>query len=171
MHRIRRVALVAVIGGSLTAAFVAISTATFTDQVMSENNIFTAGTLFMSVDGECGPPDRTGGGGGAGGGAACSITTADLSVADLQPGDSASHVFTIVNEGSVAGELSVVATATGDCFDATVTGPTSTSLAANGEVGDETTATVEVALPLASGNECQGDTSTVEVTFDLVQAP
>lgn len=54
------VAALAILAFSVTA-----TTATFTDQATSTGNVFTAGTLLMSVDGVCGA--RESGGGGAGG--------------------------------------------------------------------------------------------------------
>lgn len=160
-----------VVIGAVAALMTATSMAVFTDQVVSEANTVSAGTLFLSVDGDCGPPDRTAGGGGTGGGDGCETDTAALNVTNMRPGDTASHQFTIVNEGSLPGALSVDAEVTGDCFDATVDGPLLATLTASGEPGDETTATVDVMLPITADNACQGESATVTVTFDLEQLP
>jgi predicted ribosomally synthesized peptide with SipW-like signal peptide len=163
-------AIIGVAATMITAA----TSALFTDQVVSEGNTLTAGTLLLSVDNNCGlTPDtgaRTAGSGGTGGGTACQTTDFAWTPAttNMAIDDTASHEFTIVNDGSLDGTLTISQViAPTDCFILTSTPPAPATLIAGGS----TTFTVSIELDPPSGddNDCQGDTATVTVTFDLVQ--
>jgi predicted ribosomally synthesized peptide with SipW-like signal peptide len=172
-------AIIGVAATMITAA----TSALFTDQVVSENNALEAGTLFLSVDGDCGPPGRTDGGGGDGGGAACDtdpfVWTGTFD--NMAIGGTVTHTFTIVNEGSLPGDLAVTpeisAESPAGCFSIAVTTPGASSLAAsNGAAGgaDETQYTITATLDAAGtadDNDCQAATATATVTFDLEQQP
>lgn len=162
---------------AVAAVVVTAATAAFTDQAVLGGNTFQAGTLYMSVDGEC--DDREYGGGGAGGAGVdgntgCELTGAVTATA-LKPGDPATeHEFVIVNEGSLAGTLSATPSALVDedhaacalSFWTVVTGPLSeTALAPAAQA----TYPVSVALNGDAPNACQGATLTLTITFDLVQ--
>jgi predicted ribosomally synthesized peptide with SipW-like signal peptide len=179
--------------GVVASLIVAATSATFTDQVTSNANTFKAGTLLMSVDSHCGDrvyggdatPAVTGTTGGAAvdGNTGCDISTVTFGSGDqnnMKPGDSVSHGFEVVNNGSLAGTLSASAstikvykadgtTVSTSCVasDWTVTTPTGTAaLAAAGS----TTQTVSLTLNAEAGNGCQGQIAKVDVTFHLVQA-
>lgn len=186
MNRKKSIFLSLAIIGVAATMITAATSAVFTDQVVSTSNQMTAGTLFLSVDGNCGtgdsPTARTDGSGGAGGGTACADSfTWTETVTNMKIGDTASHTFTIVNDGSLAGTLTATPTFSAetpaDCFSFTTTTLGSGSLAAsNGGTTDETTYALVVTLD-ASGavdppldNDCQAATATVEVTFNLVQS-
>jgi predicted ribosomally synthesized peptide with SipW-like signal peptide len=169
----------------LSAMFVLIAgttSATFSDQVVSSGNTFSAGTLYMAVDGDC--TGRQYGGGGVGGpgvdgNTGCSMV-ATFSAGPIAPGEApVGHTYSIVNQGSVPGTLSASVSPTVDADHPGCTtgdwsftsGPLSaTALEANGGATDSATFPVSVALLPTAPNACQGAELTVDVTFDLVQA-
>ncbi len=159
--------------GVIAAMVTASSMALFTDQVVSTSNQVSAGTLFMSVDGDCGPDPganttRTSGGGGDGGGSACGTTFEFTeNVTGMAPGDEASWEFTIVNEGTLDGLLTVSAELDDDsCFEVSLA-PTVTDAPLATTASTEVEVIVE--LPEEAENDCQGAEATVTVTFDLEQ--
>lgn len=158
-----------VVIGAIAALVTAATMAVFSDQVISDGNTFAAGTLYMSVDGECGGP-RTGSG-GDGGGDPCNLTSVAFTVTNMQPGDSSSHPYAVVNEGSLPGTLTVSASETdaSNCFNVTIDDDGPTNLDANGGANDSTTVTVTVELPESANNTCQAASGSVEVTFTLDQ--
>ena len=174
----RRAAGTALIVLGLLWTVGATTSATFSDRAQSTGNTAGAGTLFMSVDGQCG--SRPSGGGGAGGpgsdgNTGCSLPAAFTANGLIPGGAGASHTYTIVNEGTLAGDLSGSANVTVDAGHAGCAGtnftviagpPSATTLAA----GATATFPVSVALAAAAPNACQGASAEVTVTFDLVQA-
>ncbi len=156
----------------VVATFIAASTtATFSDEATSNGNSFTAGTIFLSVDDNCGlTPDtsaRT-----EGSDTAC-VRGVALTVGNMKPGEAAStHTFDIRNDGSLAGlfDVTITATPTGACavgsdwiVSSNVTGET---LAAGGV----TTYVLSVALDSSAGNECQAESLDVDIVFRIDQS-
>ena len=161
------------------AALIATSTmASFSDEVTSDDNSFTAGTIFLSVDDNCGSEDaeaplasesqdRT-----AGSDTVCARGAA-LTISAMKPGDAAStHTFDIRNDGSIAGllDVTVTATPTGTCavgsdwlVSANVVNQ---ALAAGGT----TTYALSVTLDSSAGNECQGESLDVDILFRIDQS-
>lgn len=162
---------------AIAAVVVTAATAAFTDQSVVNGNTFQAGTLLMSVDGQC--ADRESGGGGSGGAGADGNTGCELSgvvtAGPLAPGDlPTEHSFVIVNEGSLPGTLSATPSATVDIDHpgcalsewTVITGALSETALGPGE---QAFFPVSVALNGDAPNACQGATLTLAVTFDLVQ--
>lgn len=178
--RRKSVLLSAMVLGLVGALIAASTAATFSDQAVSDGNTFEAGTLYMSLDGQCGTREYGGSptDPGVDGNTGCSVT-ASFTATDMVPGGQpVSHEFTIENLGSLPGTLSASTAVTVDAghpgcaasnFIVTNGGLSTTSLAANGGA-DTATYEVSVALDANAPNACQGATGTVTVTFDLVQA-
>ncbi len=155
------VATVAVLISASTAA-------SFTDSVTSNGNSFTAGTLFLSVDANCGKtPDaqpRTSGS------AVCSRGIA-FSATNMKPGDPATtKTIPVRNDGSIAGTLTttqaVVYSDSVNCGAANWTissPPVAAPLAAAGT----TSYAASVQLLASAGNGCQAQSATVNITFAL----
>jgi predicted ribosomally synthesized peptide with SipW-like signal peptide len=185
--------------GVVAALIAAATTATFTDLVTSSGNSFQAGTLLMSVSDqaeganpECG--NRTFGGdlsdpgtGYTSGGVdldnheGCPITDMALTATDLYPGAPAvSKDFTVKNEGSIAGDLTVsvenasVEDASGgtQCGVGNFTILPASPVVQNSLAGgaSATPVTVSVAMNDNAPNVCQNATLTFDVVFHLVQA-
>lgn len=165
--------------GVAATIMAAATTATFTDMVTTGEDSFEAGTLYMSVDGQCG--DREFGGTetdpGADGNEGCVLEDA-FSAGPMAPGDEVSNTFDIVNEGNLDGVLTVTTnptvtgagndTCTEDAFTIVTTPETITDVTL--AAGTSTTYDVSVQLDEDAGNECQGASLTLNVTFSLVQA-
>lgn len=155
--------------GAIAALLTAATSASFSDAVTSDSNTFTAGTLFLSVDANCGPaPDsqpRTAGN------TSCSRGVS-FSASNIKPGDAATTKAIVVrNEGSVGGTLTTTQTVT--YSDGTNCGasnwtissvPASAGLAA----GASTTYNASVQLKSSAGNGCQGQSATVDISFGIV---
>lgn len=155
--------------GAIAALVTAATSASFSDTVTSEGNTFSAGTLFLSVDANCGlAPDalpRTSGG------TSCSRGVS-FSASNIKPGDAATTKAIVVrNDGSLGGTLTTVQTVT--YSDGTNCGgsnwtissvPVSASLAA----GSSTTYNASVQLKSTAGNGCQGQSATVDISFSIV---
>lgn len=177
--------------GVVASLIVAATSATFTDQVTSKSNTFTAGTLYMSVDSLCGgrtyggdstPATTTSGGAGVDANTGCDVGTVTFTgQGNMKPGDTVSHNFTVANQGTLAGTLTASAgtitvykadgttlSATCHASDWTVTVPSgSTPLAASPA---STTQAVSMMLNSTAGNGCQGAVAKVDITFHLIQA-
>lgn len=154
--------------GAVAAIVTAATTASFSDTVTSNGNTFVAGTLFLSVDGNCGvSPDAQARTSGA---TTCSRGVS-FSASNIKPGDSATTKAIVVkNAGSIAGTL--VTTQTVSYSDGTNCGasnwtissaPASTPLAAGGQ----TTYNASVQLLSSAGNGCQGQSATVNLSFAI----
>lgn len=171
--------LVSLMTIAAAVTLIAVATmATFSDQVRTGDMTFTAGTLFMSVDGECG--DRVYGGQpgdpGVDGNEGCTLSTT-VAVGPIAPGDPAwEHTFEIVNEGNLDGLLTATVTTPTidpghpDCDASNFIVNTDTLTDAPLAAGENTTFDVSVALDEAAPNVCQGAELTLSITFDLVQA-
>ncbi len=140
--------------GVSAAMVTAASMATFSDQVVSQSNEITAGTLYLTVD-DCAR------------GSVSDACETSFQLKNVQkPGDSESATLKVVNSGSVAGDLSAKAELSNNsCFSVKVS-PTNGSLAG----GANTDVTVTVSMPSDAGNECQAAKTDVTVTFDLEQS-
>jgi predicted ribosomally synthesized peptide with SipW-like signal peptide len=173
MNRKKSIFLSLAIIGVAATMITAATSAVFTDQVVSESNELTAGTLFMSVDNDCGPGDagtaRDSGGDGTSG-TPCSTTTTSFNVTNMTPGQAVTNIFDIVNEGTLAGTLTGTAVLANEvptgCFSVTAGGTlASTPLAVAATVQH----TVTVTLLETVDNDCQAAAADVVVTFDLAQ--
>ncbi|MCA9830279.1 MAG: SipW-dependent-type signal peptide-containing protein [Dehalococcoidia bacterium] len=154
--------------GAISAIVLVATGASFSDTVTSDGNTFTAGTLYLSVDGNCGPaPDaqpRTSG-------ATVCSRGVSFSASGIKPGDPATtKAIVIKNVGSIAGSLT--STQTVSYSDSTNCGaanwtissaPAVTALAA----GASTTYNASVQLNAAAGNGCQGQSATVNMSFSI----
>lgn len=178
----RSILLSLMVIGAVAALITAATSATFTDQVTSTANTFTAGTVNLTADGNC--PD-------AGTTTGCSYSAVNFTMpaGGLMPGQSVHHDYTIANAGSLnftyattttphapgsganiwtcnSSAVSVVVTG-GD--DAAGGGSINGSGATTGSKTPDTV-TVTVSMPLAADNSCQGATGTLDVVFTATQA-
>ncbi len=156
----------------VVAALIATSTmASFSDQVTSNDSSFTAGTIFLSVDDNCGlTPDTQARAEGSD--TVCARGVA-LTVGNMKPGDAAStHTFDIRNDGSLAGllDVTITATPTGTCAvgsDWIVSANVDNQALA---AGGTTTYVLSVALDSSAGNECQAESLDVDIVFRIDQS-
>ena len=165
----KRSILLSLMTVAVVAVFISASTAaSFTDSVTSNGNSFTAGTLFLSVDANCGKaPDAQPRVSGA---IVCSRGVA-FSAANIKPGNAASTKAIVVrNDGSLAGTLTttqaVVYSDPVNCGAAnwTISAPPAAGpIAAAGTI----TYNASVQLLAAAGNGCQAQSATVNLTFAL----
>ena len=155
--------------GSLGAMYGFASGASFSDVVTSNGNTFAAGTLFLSVDANCGKtPDAQARTSAA---SSCSRGVS-FSASAIKPGDSpTTKAIAVRNDGSIGGTLTT--TQTVNYSDGTNCGPTNwsissppapTSLTAN---GGNTTYNASVQLLSSAGNGCQGQSATVNLSFSI----
>lgn len=154
--------------GLVAVIVTAATSASFTDSVTTNGNSFTAGTVFLSVDANCGhAPDaqpRTSGARPCSRGVSFSATK-------MKPGDPATTKKIVVrNDGSINATLTttqtVVYSDSANCGAANwaiSTAPSAAPLAAAGT----TTYAASVQLRLAAGNGCQAQSATVNITFAL----
>jgi predicted ribosomally synthesized peptide with SipW-like signal peptide len=145
------VALVAIVAGATYAVF--------SDQVMSDIQTFSAGTVDIDVNGQ----DHM------------FVTTFDLT--DMEPGESSSQVITINNTGSLAVNYEVYVDYGYDPDDLFhCDGANSLQAWASpntgGPIASEGNAsvTLQALLPLAAGNNCQDKSGKLRVTVHAVQA-
>lgn len=185
--------------GVVAALIVAATTATFSDQVTSTGNTFTAGTLQLSTTGtanDCssrvhgGDTATTNGQGqGVDGNTGCATgiitfstggSTANGSACpgNLAPGDvcTPATAFSLKNIGSLNGKLDTVSANV--TMDAAHTGCATTNFTVGGlpSTGAPINAGATLATPItltfasSAPNACQGAIATVDITFHLVQA-
>jgi predicted ribosomally synthesized peptide with SipW-like signal peptide len=177
----RSILLSLLVIGAVAALITAATAASFTDEVTSNGNTFTAGTVNLSADTLCKNEPVVGNPIGG----PCNIGIVTFTGAgNLKPGDSVYHEFTVANEGSLGfSYATTIVNKSGDIFAcdspnyATVTitgGGTAHPLGAGtGSIaasGSSQTVRVTVELPPAAGNDCQGDTGQFDVKFVATQS-
>ncbi len=160
----------------VVATFIAASTtALFSDQVTSNNNAFTTGTIFLSVDDNCGSlvaeplesQART-----EGSDTPCA-RGAFFTVTNMKPGQAAStHTFDIRNDGSLAGllDVTITATPTGTCAVGSDWIVSANVVDQALAAGGTTTYALSVQLASTAGNECQSESLDVDIIFRIDQS-
>lgn len=172
----RSILLSLLVIGAVAAMITAVTTATFTDQVVSEGNQVQAAIIQIAVDGDScargtGATDLDNNAAGDG---TCQTTAGGFTASTLLPGESDEYTFEVENVGNRSGDLSVTisnvvytpAACGASNWDISVTsGAPVTALAA----GASTNVTVEAALLSTAGNVCQNASVEFDVVFDFVQ--
>lgn len=154
----RRILFSLVVIVAATALLAGFTYAVFTDQVMSDKQTFSAGTVNIDVDGEDVEFETT------------------FHMSNMEPGDSSSQVITINNKGSLGVLYYVYVDYEYNPSDIWRCDPNGYSLQAWAApdagvlaAGASTNVTLNALLPLAAGNDCQGKTGTLRVTVHAVQ--
>lgn len=182
----RTIALALVALSAFAVMAFTVSTAAFSDSVPATGTV-AAGTLFLSVDDNCGlaaplgaiaPAETTPRTNGA---TACPALPFSFSITNLVPGGpAASKTFGIENDGTIAGSLTIslgAITFPAGCGigNWVFTGfggaaiPLTAGVAPENGGADFVSHTITVALAVTAGNGCQGAALTVPVSIDIVQ--
>ncbi len=167
--------------GLIAALITTATTAVVTDTVTSTSNVFTAGVVDLTADGGCDEDAAPYGGPCNIGVVAFNIGTG--SQANLKPGASISHDFTVASDGSLPFTYAVTLTKDAGtlwtCSAAIVTATSSVTAAGADTVANaipssaaaqNETVRVTVSMPLAAGNTCQGVSGQLTVTFVATQS-
>lgn len=148
--------------GAVLLAFGAITYAIFSDNVASDDQVFSAGTVDLKVDGEDDFFDTS------------------LDMEDIEPGDNKSQDVSVTNAGSLSVNLWNWIYTWGDLFNCDPN-PAANMLVEKAlkndsdsnpeylEPGGTEVYTLTARLPLAAGNLCQGKTGTMRMFFHAVQ--
>jgi len=149
--------------GAVVALVAGITYAIFSDNVASDDQVFTAGTVNIQVDGKDEFFDTT------------------LDMPNMEPGDCRTQQVTVKNVGTLDVDLWNWIYTWGDIFNCDPNPncnmyvqktliedhtPPKEKLYAN---GDYEVYELEACLPLCAGNLCQGDTGTMRMFFHAVQ--
>jgi predicted ribosomally synthesized peptide with SipW-like signal peptide len=171
----RSILLSMLVIGAVAAMITAVTTATFTDQVVSEANEVQAGIIQISVDGDScsrstGATDTDNNADGDG---TCKTVAGGFTATKLLPGESDEYTFKVENVGNRTGDLTVsIGTPTytpaacgASNWDISIDDSTHT-IAAGGSVNVKVTAE----LVSTAGNACQNASVEFDVVFDFAQA-
>jgi len=177
----RSILLSLLVIGAVAALITAATAASFTDEVTSNGNTFTAGTVNLSADTLCKNEPAVGNPIGG----PCNIGTVTFTGAgNLKPGDSVYHDFTVANEGSLGFTYATtIVNLSGAIFTCDGTYPVTVTITGGGtahplgngtgsiaSLASSQTVRVTVAMPADAGNGCQAKTGQFDVRFVATQS-